>query len=117
VAANTIKAILLRAGLDPAPRRGSSWSALLRAQAQGIPACDFFTVETAFLRTLCVLFFIDIETRRLHITVATRNPDGTFCTQQARNLFMPDELKNMRFLIRDVTPNSSCGGAFIGSPS
>ncbi len=101
VAANTIKAILLRTGLGPAPRRGSSWSEFLRGQAQGILACDLFTVETAFLRTLYVLFFIEIETRRLHITAATRNPDGAFCTQQARNLFMPGELENVRFLIRD----------------
>jgi len=74
VAANTIKAILSRAGLGPAPRRGPSWSEFLRAQAQGILACDFFTVETVFLRTLYVLFFIEVGTRRLHITAATRNP-------------------------------------------
>jgi hypothetical protein len=101
VAANTIKAILLRAGLGPAPRRGPSWSEFLRAQAQGILACDFFTVETVFLRTLYVLFFIEVGTLRLHITAATRNRDGSFVTQQARNLFMADELQDVRFLIRD----------------
>ena len=47
LAANTIKAILARNGLGPAPRRGPSWSEFLRAQADGILACDFFTVETA----------------------------------------------------------------------
>ena len=101
VAANTIKAILLRAGLGPAPRRGPSWSEFLRAQAHGIVACDFFTVETVFLRTLYVLFFIEVGTRRLHITAATRNPDGSFVTQQARNVFMREELESVRFLIRD----------------
>lgn len=101
VAANTIKAILARKGLGPAPRRGPSWSEFLRAQADGILACDFFTVETAFLRTLYVLFFIEVGTRRIHITSATRNPDGTFCAQQARNLAMDEQLEHVRFLIRD----------------
>jgi hypothetical protein len=101
VAANTIRAILARAGLGPAPRRGPNWSEFLRAQAQGIVACDFFTVETVFLRTLYVLFFIEVGTRRLHVTGAMRNPDATFCTQQARNLFMADELQDVRFLIHD----------------
>jgi putative transposase len=36
--------------------------------------CDVFTVETVFLRTLCVLFSIEVGTRRLHITTATRQP-------------------------------------------
>ena len=66
-------------------------------------ACDFFIVETAFLRTFYVLFFIEVGSRRLHITTATRNPDGTFVTQQARNLcFELDERDEpVRFLIRD----------------
>lgn len=53
VGATTIRSLLRRSGLGPAPRRsGPSWSEFLRAQAQGVVACDFFTVETAWLRTL-----------------------------------------------------------------
>jgi putative transposase len=104
VGASSIKRLLLREGLGPAPRReGPSWAEFLRAQADGILACDFFTVETAFLRTLHVLFFIEIGSRRLHVAVATHNPNGTFVTQQARNLcFEPGERSEpVRFLIHD----------------
>jgi putative transposase len=104
VGASSIKRLLLREGLGPAPRReGPSWAEFLRTQADGILACDFFTVETAFLRTLYVLFFIEVGSRRLHVTAATRNPDGTFVTQQARNLcFELDEREApVRFLIHD----------------
>jgi putative transposase len=103
VGASSIKRLLAREGLGPAPRRGSSWSEFLRAQGDGILACDFFTVETVFLRTLYVLSFIEVSSRRLHITAATRNPDGTFVTQQARNLAMSltDEGAGITFLIHD----------------
>jgi transposase InsO family protein len=103
VGASSIKRLLARKGLGPAPRRGSCWSEFLRAQGDGILACDFFTAETAFLRTLYVLFFIEVGSRRLHITTATRNPDGAFVTQQARNLcFKLDERDEpVRFLIHD----------------
>jgi putative transposase len=95
VGATTIRSLLRRSGLGPAPRRsGPSWSEFLRAQATGIFACDFFAVETVFLKTLYVLFFIEIGTRRVHVTGATTNPDGTFVTQQARNLaFDRDDAK------------------------
>jgi hypothetical protein len=62
------------------PRRGPTWRRFLKAQASGILACDFFTVETAFLKTLYVLFFIEIGARRVHVTVATTNPDSSFVT-------------------------------------
>jgi len=103
VGASSIKRLLAREGLGPAPRRGPSWSEFLRSQADGILACDFFTVESAFLRTLHVLFFIEVGSRRLHITAATRSPNGTFVTQQARNLcFKLDERDEpVRFLIHD----------------
>jgi putative transposase len=59
-------------------------------------------VETAFLRTLYVLFFIEVRTRRVHVTMSTRNPDASFVTQQARNLFIEEVLPTgVRFLIRD----------------
>jgi len=100
---SSIKRLLAREGLGPAPRRGTSWSEFLRTQADGVLACDFFTVETAFLKTLYVLFFIEVGSRRLHITTATRHPNGTFVTQQARNLcFQLDERdESLRFLIHD----------------
>jgi transposase InsO family protein len=102
VAATTVKKVLRAAGLEPAPRRdGPSWSAFLRAQAEAIWAGDFFTIETASLRTLYVLFFIEVGTRRLHVSTSTRNPDGDFCAQQARNLSMDGELEGVAFLIRD----------------
>jgi hypothetical protein len=49
-------------------------------------ACDFFTVETVALRRLYVLFFIELETRRVHLAGCTTNPTGTWVVQQARNL-------------------------------
>jgi Integrase core domain. len=104
VSAVTVKKVLLAAGLDPAPRRdGPSWSEFLRSQAEGILACDFFTVETVFLQTLYVLFFIEIGSRRLHVTTATRNPGTIFVTQQARNLCytLDERVEPVRFLIHD----------------
>jgi putative transposase len=104
VGATTIRALLRREGLGPAPRRrGPNWSEFLRAQAEGILACDFFTVETALLKTLYVFFFIELSTRRVHVSGATRNPDAAWVTQQARNLVfdLDDREAPVRFLVRD----------------
>jgi hypothetical protein len=50
VSATSVRAILRRHGLGPAPRRGGpSWAEFLRAQAAGTLACDFLTVETVGL--------------------------------------------------------------------
>jgi hypothetical protein len=47
IGATTIRRVLRAHGLGPAPRRcGPIWSQFLRAQAEGILASDFFTVET-----------------------------------------------------------------------
>jgi len=63
-------------------------------------ACDFFTVETAWLRTLYVLFFIEVGSRRVIFAKATANPDSVWVSQQARNLFMAIG-GGPRFLLRD----------------
>jgi hypothetical protein len=54
----------------------------------GIIACDFFTVETAWLRTLYVLVFMELGSRRIHVSPSTAHPDSAWVTQQARNLAM-----------------------------
>jgi transposase InsO family protein len=66
-------------------------------------ACDFFTVDTVWLRRLYVLFFIELDTRRVHLAGVSVNPDGGWVTQQARNLLLVlgDQGRQVCFLLRD----------------
>lgn len=82
-----VRASLRRRGIEPSPRRsGPTWAGFCRAQAKGLLACDFFSVETALLRRLYVLFFIELDTRTVHLAGVTANPACAGATQQARNL-------------------------------
>jgi putative transposase len=102
VSASTVQRVLRQAGLGPAPRRGGpNWSTFLRAQAHGVLACDFFTVETVWLRRLYVLFFIEVSSRRVHLSGITPAPNGAWVTQQARNLTMTRDFSAARLLIQD----------------
>ena len=102
VSPSTVRRLLLGAGLTPAPRRsGPSWRDFLRQQAASMIACDFFTVETISLRRFYVLFFIELESRRVHLAGCTTNPTGAWVTQQARNLSFTGLLERRRFLIHD----------------
>jgi putative transposase len=104
ISATAIRTTLHRHGLDPAPRRTTTtWRAFLRQQAAGIVACDFFTVDTIWLRRLYVLFFLEPDTRRVHLAGVTANPNAAWVTQQARNLLLVLEKqgRRVRFLLRD----------------
>jgi putative transposase len=104
VSATSVRTILRRHRLGPAPRRGRpTWTQFLRAQAKGMLACDFLTVETVGLTRLYVLFVIELERRRVHLAGITAHPTGMWVTQAARNLLMDlDEYAaRFRFLVRD----------------
>jgi putative transposase len=109
VSATAIRSTLRRHGLDPAPRRGSTtWRAFLRRQAAGIVACDFLTVDTVWLRRLYVLFFIELETRRVHLAGVTANPKAAWVAQQARNLvvILGEQGRRLWFLLTTATRSS-----------
>ena len=102
ISATAVCSLLRRYGFQPAPRRdGPSWKEFLAQQAAGIVACDFFCAETVWLKTLYVLFFIELSTRRVHLAGVTAHPASAWVTQQARNLAVEDRLNRAQFLIRD----------------
>jgi hypothetical protein len=56
-----------------------------------------------FLKRIYVLFFVELATRRVHLTSLTGHPTGAWVTQQARNVVMDAEhrVDRLRFPLRD----------------
>jgi hypothetical protein len=105
VSQSTIRNILDRHGIQPAPVRNGSigWRNLMDHYKEQILACDFFTVETIWLQTIYVLFFIELGSRQVRIVGITANPNQIWITQQARQLVwdLQEIDKPLRFLIHD----------------
>jgi putative transposase len=112
VSATSVRTILISHRLPPAAQRDElSWRDFLRQHAATTLACDFFTVETAWLKRLYVLFFLSLESRRIEFVACTPNPTGAWVTQQARNLLMTldDRQQPLCFLIHDRDAKFSGG--------
>jgi len=108
VSDQTVGNILKRHGIAPAPRRKHTtrWRDFIRAHMDVLTGTDFFTVEVLTLKglmTYYVLFFIQLETRRVCLAGITPYPDQPWMEQQARNVTMKDWgfLAHSRYLLHD----------------
>ena len=100
----TVRRVLRRHGLEPAPRRSQrSWREFVRKHADQILATDFFHVDTVWLSRLYVLFFIEVGSRKVHLAGITANPSAEWVVQQARNLAwkLQDGGLKAQYLLRD----------------
>ena len=77
------------------------WRGFVRAQAASVLACDFLSVETAFLQRIYVLFFISLATRRIEYVACSSNPGGRWVAQQARNVMQLGSQQPFRFVVHD----------------
>jgi putative transposase len=111
VARSTIANILKEHGLEPASERErkTTWKEFLSQHREVIVAADFFTIEAwtrKGLTRFLVLFLIDLSSRRVEIAGVTREANGLWMSQVARNLSDAAEgfLIGKRYLIHDRDP-------------
>ena len=108
IAPNTVKNILKRHDIEPAPERKkrTSWKTFLKAHWEVMTATDFFAVEVwtpRGLTTYYVLFVMHLSARCVYIAGVTTSPNSAFMMQVARNLtdVCDGFLLNKAFLIRN----------------
>jgi len=108
VSDQTVGNILKRHGMAPAPKRSqkTTWKEFISAHMAVLAGTDFFTVEVLTWRglvTYYVLFFLNLESRRVTLAGMTQHPTEAWMIQMARNAV--DEtsgcLCDHRYLLHD----------------
>jgi putative transposase len=108
ISRTTVIAILKEQGFEPGPKRGAgTWSDFVRRHAATLWACDFFSKKvwtSGGLVDVFVLFFIHVQTRRVHVAGLTTNPDSAWMMQQAISVstLFAGQAKRPKSLIMDL---------------
>ena len=79
ISKSTVLNILKESGFpDRSRRRDQSWYRFLRSHGTRFFACDFLTVDTAFLQRLYVFALMDTSTRQIISVAVTRHPTAVW---------------------------------------
>jgi len=109
----TVRRVLRRHGLQPAPRRGQrSWREFVRQHADQDAGHRLLHGRYSLDDRLYILFFIEIGSRRVHLAGCTYNPDSAWAIQQARNLawrLQDGTLGEKKYLLRDRDSKFTAG--------
>lgn len=104
----TVGNILRKHGIAPAPKRSRtmSWRDFIKSHMNVMAGTDFFTVEVLTWRglvTYYVLFFLHLESRRVHIAGITKHPDQEWMRQMAYNVTQNEwgDLTGCRYVLHD----------------
>ena len=89
ISRNTVKRILAEHGIDPGPRRAEgTWDEFLKLHAASLWLCDFFShraVTFQGIKDLFVLAFLNVETRQVILSPATRHPNEAWVVKQTES--------------------------------
>jgi transposase InsO family protein len=108
VSDQTVGNVLQRYGIPPAPKRSqqTTWKQFISAHMAVLTGVDFFSVEVLTWRGLAtyyVLFFVQLETRRVTLAGVTRHPTAEWMLQMSRNATDEESghLLGQRYLLHD----------------
>ncbi|MCK5606179.1 integrase core domain-containing protein [Candidatus Pacearchaeota archaeon] len=104
---NTVRNILIEYGFNPAPKRGKdTWNDFINRHFETLWACDFFTKTVWTIlgpKTFYILFFINVNTRKVFIAGLTQNPTQEWVidhTKAIAHIFETDKESDI-ILVRD----------------
>ncbi len=107
----TVRRILRDNGIDPDReyKKKLTWDKFIKSHMHVMMGCDFFHVELLTLRGLVrcsVLFFLELNSRRVHIIPSVVNPTSQWVDQQIENHCNFDDgiFDNRKYLIHDRDP-------------
>ena len=101
ISKSTVLNILKESGFPGrSRRRDESWYRFLRSHGTRFFACDFLTVDTAFLKRLYVFALMDTSTRQIISIAVTRHPTAVWLENVLRNALM--DIKDYpKFIVSD----------------
>jgi putative transposase len=104
----SVQKILRENGFDPknSKKIGLSWKGFMQSHGRRMLACDYFTVQTLWLKTLYVFFIIDVQSKEIIHAGVTAHPSSEWLKNRLKSLlaFRGEELESS-VLIADHDPS------------